>query len=904
MDAFSFAITKVQPPRPRGSRVERALLQASLGHALQERRVVLLQAPAGFGKTSLMVSQLGRLPPGTAVAWVSLDAEDDARRLFACLVTALEPLDLPWRSSPEALAAAVDDDGPGRRRAAAELLNALAESGVPRGVIVLDDLHRLSQPGALALIEMLLERLPASWSLLLASRVEPPLPLARWRVAGELAEFFLDDLRFSQDEARALALAEGTPEAAEQVGPWFERTQGWPAGLRLCLATQRGRVGATPAAPRPAAADRLLFDYLAAEVLEEMPRPLHDFLVRSSVLPTLTAERAARVTGDARAPLHLEAIERRGLFVTALDPAGQTLVLHDLFRDALQDRLRRLWPQELPALLRRAAEDEPDPLRRVQYLLQAGDWVAAEATLQGSAPELFLQGAAGEVQRLVGQFPAEVLQASSGLLRLSGLAHCLRWHWTEMAERMAQAERVAAEAGALNEQHLALGYLSLACYPLGRNEESEACLHRLRGQPLAPHARSVALMAECTQAFRKGEHDRLPALYGELVQLLEQHLGLFHWWECSPAASWSTVRGMRPVLQRFISGALLRCGEQALPMRAEIQVQQAFATLWSGDVAGAEAQALAAEADMKWLACAVDTEISLRLFQMIVHAMRGRRQQVEQMLQALFIKEDANPDLQRRRLWQHQMAVYGVRLSDVLGGDAATLERWSPFLTERPLDAGGNTTTQRAIAVRARHAAAQGRWADAAELFCSLLPRAERMDVMGQALELQLRAAHALLQSSRLEEAAQVLEPALERIQQDGDRGHALMCGSAVLQRLAGADWRALLPRSLVDELQQSAAMAVRLREPVRVTPEGQGAQETPRPAPDGLLSAREQEVLACMARGDSNKHIARALEISPHTVKRHVANILDKLNLPSRAAAAAWLHRQAGTLQVPAPRG
>eukprot|EP01035_Chromulina_nebulosa_P029165 gene29165-38630_t len=700
MEAFSFAITKVQPPRPRGSRVERALLQASLGQALQERRVVLLQAPAGFGKTSLMVSQLSRLPVGTAVAWVSLDADDDARRLFACLVTALEPHDLPWRSAPEALAALVDDEGPGQRRAAAELLNALAESGVSRGVIVLDDLHRLTQPAALGLLETLLERLPAPWCVLMASRVEPPLPLARWRVAGELGEFLLDDLRFSADEARALALAEGTAAAAEQVGPWFERTQGWPAGLRLCLATQRGRSGAGPVSGRPAAADRLLFDYLAAEVLEEMPRPLHDFLVRSSVLPTLTAERAAQVTGDQHAARHLDAIERRGLFVTALDAAGQTLVLHDLFRDALQDRLRRLWPQELPALLQRAAAHEPDPLRRVHYLLQARDWPTAEAVLAASAPELFLQGAAGEVQRLVSQFPPAVLEASGRLLRLSGLAHCLRWQWMEMAERMAQAERVAAAAGAVDEQHLALGYLSLACYPLARNDESETCLDRLRGQPLAPHARSVALMAECTQAFRKGEHDRLPGLYGELVQLLEQHLGLFNWWECSPAASWSTVRGMRPVLQRFISGALLRCGEQALPMRAEILVQQAFATLWSGDVALAEEQARAAESDMKWLACAVDTEISLRLFQMILHAMHGRAAQVEQMLRALFAKEDGHPDAQRRRLWQHQIAVYGVRLSDVLGGDAGALERWSPFLTERPLDPGGNTGTPRAIAVR------------------------------------------------------------------------------------------------------------------------------------------------------------------------------------------------------------
>jgi len=261
MDAPRFAITKIQPPRSRVHRVERAALSAALTQALVDHRIVLLQAPAGFGKTALLAAQWPRLPAGTALAWVSLDEDDDAQRVFACLAAALEPHDLPWRTDPEALIARVgevaqdgqqgDQSGPGARRAMAELQNALAGCDAPRGVIVLDDLHRVQAPRAHALIDALIERLPPQWTVVLSTRVQPPQSLARWRAAGELAEFDQNDLRFNANEAAALADAEATPhlqlQLRERIAELFERTQGWPAGLQLCIAALRTRPGATGA---------------------------------------------------------------------------------------------------------------------------------------------------------------------------------------------------------------------------------------------------------------------------------------------------------------------------------------------------------------------------------------------------------------------------------------------------------------------------------------------------------------------------------------------------------------------------------------------------------------------------------------------------------------------------------
>jgi LuxR family maltose regulon positive regulatory protein len=906
-DLPRFAATKIQAARPRTRRIARPALETALLDAALTRRVVVVHAPAGYGKTTALASLLDGLPAGTAVAWVSLDAEDDAARLFACLAAALEPFDLPWRTLPDALVPQVAAGGDGARRALAELLNALAHADAPRGVIVLEDLHRVADRTLLALGDELIERLPANWTMVLSSRELPALSLARWRAADELAEFNADALRFTADEAAALVATEGLGDVATQAAALIERNHGWPAGLRLTLAALKAR----PTLAAGSLTDRYLFDYLTSEVLDALPPNLHDFLLRCSLLPELTAARAAALSGDWRSAERLDEVERRGLFVTALATAERTLVLHDLFREALQARLDRRLPGERDALLHKAAASEPDPARRVGYLLQARDWAGAESALDAASQELFVSGGLGDVQRLIEQFDATWRDRSARLARLAGTVALMRWDWPAMERHFAAAMAHAAAAGDDAERRHAQAVLPMALYAMDRNAESERLIEALHAEPLTPHTRRLLLMSDATQHFRRGQLQLLPTLYQEVVESLQRGASLYEWWECVPAPNWSTLPGMRRWFERYVDGALARIGSRPLPMRGEVIAQRAFVRLWAGRMAEAREDIAQAEDDLRWLACSGEMEITVQLFRLIECAISGRGDELARRLDAMFQREDqAEPD--RRRLWQHQVGIYGVRMSHTLGAGPELIEHWAKFLKEDPLRSAVHQNP-RAIAVRARHAAASGRWRDAADGLHQLLPKLAEMDVMAHHVELRLRCGEAWVQAGDIERAREAVQPALERIARDGDLGHAWMAGPAALRTLAQANWAGALPDDCHAVLARALASALALRGdaasaplPLPLAPAmpaglpaapgaeaaATGIADTPAAAAAGLTS-REAEVLELIAAGDSNKLIARALDISPHTVKRHVANVLEKLGLQSRGQAAAW-HRQA----------
>ena len=924
MDALRFASTKIQPPRLRSARIARPRLEPRLRDALQQRRVVLMLAPAGFGKTCALAALFEPDAPHptassqpSALAWVSLDEDDDPQRLFACLVAALEPFDLPWRTAPEALIAQLAEGETARRRAVAELVNALDATELPHGVIVLDDLHRVQTPAVHTLLDALIERLPAQWTLVLATRAEPPLALARLRVADELAEFNQHDLRFDADEANALAaagnnigghrnatVAADEAAAARGVAELFERTQGWPAGMRLGLAASRTRAGGAPgpSAGRGARIDHHLFDYLAGEVLDDMPGELHDFLLRCSVLPALTDARCAALSGDSRATDRLDEIERRGLFVTALDAQERTLVLHDLFREALDERLRKRFPGELPQLLKRAADGEQDPLRRVGFLLRAGEYGEAESVLADASERLLLEGGAGEVRRAIEQFPGDRRAASPRLHRVDATCLAHEGQWVEMVGACEAAIAAARARGDEVERQLAQAYLAGALRNAGRQEACVALLDELRPQALGDAARALFLATECATLARVGKQGQLPAAFAQQLEVMERGGSLFIWWMCGPSSSWAGIRGMRALVERYCRGALQRVGERDLMICADAHLLEAYTLLWAGRFDEALAGAARAASDLHWLAGWATRGANARVFHALIDAMSGRAEPVEQMLEA-WLAQLAGMDADAARHWCNDIAVFAIRVLDAVGSTPERLERWGRLLAGGLPDvATFDDSAPRTAAYVARIAAAEGRWPDAAALYQRLLPIAGgRMESFGQVNELHLRAAHALLQCGRFDAAAAALAPALERIRSEGERGHAMMAGTQVLVPLAQADWGARLAAPLSEELALLAGLAVSLRGGDRLPRVGAAgdvavADRTPAavPAPgDSLLSTREREVLERIAAGDSNKLIARVLDISPHTVKRHVGNILDKLGLTSRGQAAAWLRER-----------
>ncbi len=197
---MTFARTKIQPPRPRTDSIDRGSLELRLAAALAGTRVSLLCAPAGYGKTTLLARALSRLPADCAIAWFSADEGDGLQDALECLLAALEPFDPPWRSAPETLLARVADSDAEQRSVANDIINTLDACEVPHGVLVLDDLHRIDDPAFFRFLDLLIARIGQRWSFALASRVEPPLALARLRAGGDLAEFRQLQLRFALEE--------------------------------------------------------------------------------------------------------------------------------------------------------------------------------------------------------------------------------------------------------------------------------------------------------------------------------------------------------------------------------------------------------------------------------------------------------------------------------------------------------------------------------------------------------------------------------------------------------------------------------------------------------------------------------------------------------------------------------
>lgn len=356
----ALACAQIRPPRPRAGLVARPALDKALVDGLSLARLTLLVAPAGYGKTTALVRQIGT-PTGRALAWITAEAGDSLPRFLAVLLAALAPHDLRWRVAPQWLPAMAEAEH-GVRDVAGLIVDAMAAAAPARGLVVIDDAHRIIDTRVFELLGHLLERLPAQWSIAIASRVELLLPLARLRAAGELAEFGPQELAFDEAEVTSLlavqiARAAAGAHAPRQVWPspaaLLARSGGWPAGLRLMLSGPRSGSWASgdsidrnvASCNVAACVDRHLFDYFATEVFDDLPISLRTFLSRCSALVELTPQRCAEAVGEgcdlSQASRWLAQVSRRGLFADVHDRAGPTLRLHALFREFLQARERR-----------------------------------------------------------------------------------------------------------------------------------------------------------------------------------------------------------------------------------------------------------------------------------------------------------------------------------------------------------------------------------------------------------------------------------------------------------------------------------------------------------------------------------------------------------------------------------
>ena len=413
--------TKLHMPRPRPDLVPRPRLAERLDEGLA-RGLVLVCAPAGYGKTILLADWARRSQ--RPVAWLSLDAGDnDPARFWRHGVAALDQVrpGLAARVGP-----LLGPPAPSSyQELVTELINELA-AGADAGqvLLVLDDYHLIDSEVVHSSLGFLLEHRPPGLHLVLASRSDPPLALARLRGRGQLAELRAAELRFTADEAAVLlqrgAAVSGVALPETAVTALAARTEGWAAGLQLAALSLRGQLDAAGFVAAFTGSHRFILDFLAEEVLEQQSDQVRTFLLETSVLERLSGDLCDAVTGRAGSQSLLEQVERAGLFLVPLDEVRGWWRYHHLFSDLLRARLQQEQADRAMLLHRNAAawcEEHGLPDDAVRHAVAAGEMTWAARLIEQYFDELYYLGGEGTtLQRWLSALPDDLARSRPRLL--------------------------------------------------------------------------------------------------------------------------------------------------------------------------------------------------------------------------------------------------------------------------------------------------------------------------------------------------------------------------------------------------------------------------------------------------------------------------------------------------------
>jgi LuxR family transcriptional regulator, maltose regulon positive regulatory protein len=405
--------TKLMLPRPRRALVPRARLSDAL-HRGWDAALVLVSAPAGFGKTTLLAAALQERvdedPNGTSVAWVSLDARDgDAARFWTY---ALQALDV---ASPGCAAAALSQLEGGHDLLADVITSLINELSVrPDDVtLVLDDYHLADTPDVGETLSFLLDHRPPQLHLVISTRADPALPLPRLRARGELVEIRASNLRFTTDEAETyLNTVHDLGLSASDVEALESRTEGWVAALQLAALSLHGHDDSAAFIATFAGDDRFVVDYLVDEVLDQQPADLRRFLLDTSILDRLSGALCDAVTAGTGGRGFLETLERRNLLLIPLDDQRRWYRYHHLFADVLLSRLLAERREDVPGLHRRASgwyEQAGHLEPAVRHAFAAGDVDLAADLIEVAGPDLRRHRAEGTLRSWLSQLPPDVL---------------------------------------------------------------------------------------------------------------------------------------------------------------------------------------------------------------------------------------------------------------------------------------------------------------------------------------------------------------------------------------------------------------------------------------------------------------------------------------------------------------
>jgi LuxR family maltose regulon positive regulatory protein len=894
--------TKLYVPPPRPHAVLRPRLTGRLNEGLH-RKLTLISAPAGFGKTTL----LGEWVAGCErpAAWLSLDeADSDPTRFLSYLVAALQTI--APNIGEGVLGALRSPQPPPTESILTSLLNEI--STVPDDfVLVLDDYHVVDSGAVDDALAFVLEHLPPRMHLIISTREDPQLPLARLRARGQLGELRAADLRFTPSEAAEfLEGVMGLDLSAEDIAALEDRTEGWIAGLQLAALSMRGREDVAGFIRAFAGDNRYVVDYLVEEVLQRQPERVRSFLLQTSILERLSGPLCDAVTDQEEGNALLEALERGNLFVVPLDDRRHWFRYHHLFADVLRARLMEEQPDRAPTLHRRASEwyeRNGSPTDAIRHALAAEDFERAAGLVELAALEM-LGSSQETLYRWLMALPDEVVRARPVLSVYYAFALLGRGGFEAFDAHLRDAERWLDTSAETSERREAPSVEMVVV--------DEVAFRSLPGTIAVARAYHAGALGDvfCAADHARRALDLLPdddhLWRGAAASLL----GIAYWTSGDLEAAYRSfadgvshqqmtghVRFQIAVTYiladiRIAQGRLneaVRTYEQSLQLATE-QGEPVWGTAnlyvglselhrERGDLEAAKQHLLRSkeldehgglpETRYRWyVAMARIKEAQGDLDGALDLLDEAERQYVE----------SPDPDVRPVAALKTRVWVAQGRLTEALG--------WT---RERGLSAHDDLsylrefehiTLARVLLARYKSDREERSIHEAMGLLEHLLKAAEAGGRMGSVIEilvLQALAHEAQGDSSTalvpLERALSLAEPeGYVRIFVDEGLPMARLLYEALSQGVESDYIRRLLAAFPVAESEQTASSPMRGSKSELVEP----------------LSERELEVLQLIAEGLTNQEVATRLYLSLHTVKVHARNIFTKLAVKNRAQAVA----------------
>ncbi|MHB1341155.1 MAG: LuxR C-terminal-related transcriptional regulator [Coriobacteriia bacterium] len=889
--------TKLYVLPPRSDAVLRPCLTKRLDEGLRSR-LILLSAPAGFGKTTLVsewAAGCTRLEPEVRPAWLSLDETDsDPARFLAYIVAALRTVTASIGEA--ALGMLQSPQPPQTESILTALLNEIAT--LPHDlVLVLDDYHVVDSALVDEAVAFLLERQPPQLHMVIATREDPRLPLARWRARGQLTELRAADLRFTPTEAAEfLNQVMGLDLSAKGTAALEARTEGWIAGLQLAALSIKGRPDAAGFIHAFTGSNRFVLDYLAEEVLERQPQPTRSFLLQTAILDTLCGALCDAVTGQNHGKEMLARLERENLFVVPLDDDRRWYRYHHLFADVLRALALAERPDQLLALHKRASEWYEDNGARsdaVRHALCAKDFEWAAELIERAGSSLVTSSQTAIWLNWARSLPDELIRARPVLSVWHAYALLGSGELEAAEARLTDAERWlepgSGQATVAVDQQELRSLLATIAVARAYNAHSVGDVagtvkHAQRVLELLPegdHVRRMQAAALMGMTYwASGDLEAADRVFVDYSQRLLAAGNI-----SAAISAMSVLPDIRPALGRLREGidafkgwlqVVVDQGKPLPPEVADLYRGLGELVLEQGDLAAA------AE-----------------------HLLRSK----------------ALGDQGELPVWRWRWHVAQARLHDVQGdpeGALGLLDEAQRLFIRTPLPGA-----RPLAALRTRIWIAQGRMTEALEwarerglsvdddlsylrefehvTFARVLIasyESERVDaaIRGAAALLE-RLLHAAEQGGRMGSAIEILALQARAHQAQGDTSSAL----APLERALSLAEPGGYIRVFVDE---GMPMAQLLQEAIshRVGPDSARRllAAFPSTGPDGthssgarrqareLLSEREIEVLQHIAAGLTNREIAARLYLSLYTVKAHARSIYDKLDAHSRTQAVA----------------